>query len=130
MERQDAHALRANASHCAATSDWSNADDRKLVDGMLANNESAWLEFLGRHDELLTQQIGAALAKCSRALRTADLITDIKGDVEGYLSDDGMRALRGFDPRHGSLSAWVTRIAVQSTLRRVHTLTNPHCVED
>jgi hypothetical protein len=123
MERHAAHAARAKA-RVRVEIDWDNADDHALVGGMLANDERAWLAFLGRFDELLTKRVESTIGQWSRMLGTTDMIEHVKGDVVGHLVSNRMKPLRGFDPRHGTLANWLSRIAHASAMRRLQSLTN------
>src|SRR5262245_61769318 len=115
MRQKTAHAACANAPVRDETN-WADADDHALVGGMLANNDGAWLEFLGRFDEPLTRRIEATIGRWSRMLRTREVIEAIKSDVHAYLISDGMRPLRAFDARYGSLADWLSRVAHACTM--------------
>jgi hypothetical protein len=123
MREQTAEAVSAKAP-VGVEIDWSKADDHALVGGMLADDEGAWLEFLGRFDELVTKRIGVTLGRWSRMLRTTDMIETIKSEIHAYLVSCNMRPLRAFDSRHGTLAAWVSKVAHQSAMRRLQALTN------
>ena len=123
MREQTAQAVPAKAP-VRVEIDWSKADDHALVGGMLADDDWAWLEFLGRFDELITRRIEATLGRWSRMLRTADMISTIKSEIHAYLTTNKMKPLRAFDPRHGTLAAWLTKVAHQSAMRRLQALTN------
>jgi hypothetical protein len=92
---------------------------------MLAKDDFAWLEFLGRFDDLFTKRIKLRIGRWSATLHSTDLVDDIKGDIHSFLQAEGtMRPVRAFDARHGTLSAWLTRIADHATMRRLHALTS------
>jgi hypothetical protein len=122
MGKQTAHAARA-LTRVRAQIDWDAADDRALVRGMLGRNDGAWLAFLGRFDVLLTKRIEATIGHWSRMLQTPEMIERIKGDVQSFLVENSMEALRAFHPRHGTLANWLSRIAHASAVRRLQTLT-------
>jgi hypothetical protein len=116
---QAAHAdVRAHSEH-----DWSNADDETLISGMLKKDDFAWLEFLGRIDRLTTERIQRVVRRRCRMLCSTDFVDDIKCAIHAVVDNDKMRALRAFDSRHGTLAAWVCRLADQLTMRRLHELT-------
>ena len=92
---------------------------------MLTKNDFAWMEFLRRFDTLLTQRIQLRMARFNPTLRSTDLVAEIKEAIHGTIEDGGqMRPLRGFDARHGTLSAWLVRIADHATMTRLHELTS------
>jgi hypothetical protein len=123
MQRESSRAARAKAPVCGV-SDWGAADDQALVRGMLANDDGAWLEFLGRFDEQLTRCIGSTIDRWSRLLKTRDMVEAVKNDVHEYLNGSDMRPLRAFDLRQGTLAAWLSRLASASAIRRLQQLTN------
>jgi hypothetical protein len=122
MQTQAAQAAHADA-RAHSEIDWPNADDETLVRGMLKKDDFAWLEFLGRIDLLVTERIQRAVRRRSRMLCSTDFVDDIKAGIHAFVDRDKMRALRGFDSRHGTLAAWVCRLADQLTMRRLHELT-------
>lgn len=124
MHEQAAVAAGAKASARSQT-DWRYADETTLIKAMLTKNDPAWLEFLRRFDTLLTERIQMRMARFNPTLRSTDLVTQIKEAIHDTLEDGGqMRPLRGFDARHGTLSAWLVRIADHATMTRLHELTN------
>jgi hypothetical protein len=123
MQGRTACAVRAKAPIRTETQ-WGAADDHALVNGMLANDDGAWLEFLGRFDEQLTQCIGSTIDGWSRMLRTRDLVEAVKNDVHAYLTRGDMRPLRAFDLQHGTLAAWLSRLAQAHAIRRLQLLTS------
>jgi hypothetical protein len=124
MREQAAPAAGANAS-ARHPIDWRYADEQTLIRGMLDKDEFAWLEFLGRFDELFTKRIKMRIGRWSATLRSTDLVEEIKGDIHNILQAEGtMRPLRAFDARHGTLSSWLSRIADHATMRRLHAMTS------
>jgi hypothetical protein len=122
MQTQAAQAAPAYA-RAHSEINWSTADDDTLIRGMLEKDDFAWLEFLGRIDRLVNERIQRAVRRRSRMLCSTDFIDDIKCAIHTFVDQDKMRALRGFDSRHGTLAAWVCRLADQLTMRRMHELT-------
>lgn len=124
MREKAADAAGANAP-ARPQIDWRYADEQTLIRGMLDKDEFAWLEFLGRFDELFTKRIKMRIGRWSATLRSTDLVEEIKGDIHNILQAEGtMRPLRAFDARHGTLSSWLSRIADHATMRRLHAMTS------
>jgi hypothetical protein len=123
MQTTKGRASRATKPICVE-SDWTQANDAALVAGMLARSDHAWLEFFARFKGIIADVICSTMRRVTTALCTSELTDTIAASVETYLTADKMRALRAFNSRRGALSAWLTRIAEQSTLRHLDELTS------
>jgi hypothetical protein len=124
MQEQAANAARADAP-ARPEIDWSFADEDTLIRGMIRDEDAAWLEFMSRFDLLITTRVERVLVKRGHRLPWTDLVDTVHGDVTDFLHGLKMEPLRGFDPRHGTLAAWVGRIADQLTGKRLAELTTP-----
>ena len=124
MQEQAAKAARTDAPACPEFN-WKFADEDTLIRGMIKKEDGAWLEFMGRFDLLITTRVERILVKRSHRRPWTDLIATVHEDVTDYLYCVKMEPLRAFDPRHGTLAAWVSRIADQLTMKRLAELTVP-----
>jgi hypothetical protein len=122
MRRATARASRATKLIRAQTR-WRSAGDASLVAGMLAKDKRAWLEFLRRYEEPIIRWVKASIRRFSDELCMPRQVEKIATSVESFLRRDRMRALRTFDRRRGSLTAWVKRMAEQATLLHLEDLT-------
>ena len=124
MNEQAAVAAGAKAP-ARPQNDFRHTDEQTLIKAMLTKNDFAWLEFLRRFDTLLTERIQLRMARFNPTLRSTDLVAEIKEAIHGTIEDGGqMRPLRGFDARHGTMSAWLVRIADHATMTRLNELTS------
>ena len=124
MQEQAAKAARTDAP-ARPEFNWSFTDEDTLIRGMIKKEDGAWLEFMCRFDSLITMRVERILAKRGHRLPWTDLVAMIHEDVTDYLYGIKMEPLRAFDPRHGTLAAWVARIADQLTMKRLAELTMP-----
>src|SRR5688572_1453042 len=76
------------------------------------------------HDQVLIKPIADTVGQWSRMLKPRDMLEAVKSDVHAFVTSGNMRPLRAFDPRHGTLANWLSRIAHASATQRLHAVTN------
>lgn len=120
--RQHAARVERAKGHVRVETDWMNADDRTLVAGMIADENSAWLAFMTRFDGLMQQRIEATLARWDLRILVGGIVPEVVSEIHGCLIDDEHSLLRSFNPSRGTLATWLSRLAQQMTMRYLQAL--------
>ena len=101
--------------------DWAKADDQALIAAILdrdnlVRSDRAWHELFARYDATINKRLRWTVGNCARMFRASDTFQDCKAEFfAALLWRDGYR-LRAFDPKKGSLKAWLSKIAHQTAL--------------
>ncbi len=97
-----------------------NAEEKLLVERLLARQRPAWDEFVVRFQRVLCSQIHRTARQCDRRLNQADC-DDVCADVFAILLANDMASLRAFRGS-SSLATWLTVIARRICLRHIDRL--------
>lgn len=84
-----------------------SADDAELIRAVIERDNAAWDELLRRYSEQLRQELRDAYEF------SGSQIDDVLGDLWVHLLDNGMRRLKLFAERAGSVAAFLTMHASQ-----------------
>lgn len=102
--------------------DWTKVDEAALLRGVLGRDERAWRELLQRYNATINKRMKFLLGRCWRRFRASDTPEDIRAEVYAALTKNDMGRLRAFDPKRGSLKAWLSMITQQVTLTELERL--------
>jgi RNA polymerase sigma-70 factor, ECF subfamily len=89
--------------------------DTRLLQSVLVNDESGWVELLRRFRPLIFRCMARITNRYSSSLSAADL-DEIYAEVLMHLVRDNMHKLRAFDPTRGcKLGSWLGMITINAT---------------
>ena len=96
--------------------DWSKADDRAVVQGVLNRSnptlsDAAWRELFARYGHKIDERIQHWVIGTSRLLLSTEFTDEVRLSFYLALLDDNMRRLEQYDPSKMSLGSWLSRLA-------------------
>ena len=93
---------------------WSSEDEQRLLEGMIADHESAWREFNTRYARLIYRCITRVTARFTAVVGPDD-VREIYAMLCMQLLANDKRKLRSFEPGRGNkLGSWIGMLAIHS----------------
>lgn len=105
----------------SAQFDWAKADDLAIIAAIVdrdngPRSDRAWRELLKRYDPTINKRLRSTVGNCARMFRASDTFDECKAEFFAALLWNNCYRLRAFDPKKGTLAAWLSRIAHQTAI--------------
>jgi DNA-directed RNA polymerase specialized sigma24 family protein len=95
-------------------------EETELLRRVIANDATAWDEFIRRYERVMRHQIRRSLSPHRRVVNSSDSMDDIMGEVWIYLLKKDRASLRAYDPAKGMrLASWMGMLATQTAWKHV-----------